>query len=595
MKAINLLDSVDINELDDITAIEYVVTLRSMDDLESFYADIENEGGPEYIPDRGVNVHKRRPISTSTHYLLTAKEAAILTQDPRVISVAPADLIRSAIKLHSYDQSAVFSKTAVEAYGGAAMDASWRNWALLRCIEGAQRSGWGDDGTTTVTGNITVGPTGRNVDVVIADGISGVPNHPEFAVNPDGTGGSRYVQYNWFLLNSIVVGLDDDAATKLSGAYSYAAASVLGNANHGTHVSGTACGNTNGWARDANIYQIDPVSGTIDSLIMWDYIRAFHLNKPINSETGRRNPTIVNCSYGMSISFPSSNIFGPIIQGTRRGVDVGNYLANVALTSTQLTSLNVRNTGAANSPTATVPYYDYGTAADITQAIADGIIVVAAAGNDCFYMDTSTGLDYNNTFIAKVQTATNVWTPYQFDLHKGSAPAGVPGVICVGSVNADVAEHKAWYSNTGPRIDIYAPGTWIISSLHDSAGGWAGSSTAADSRNGSYYNGREVGTSMASPQVTGMLACILELYPNMTQSMAQDYIKFYGKNSQMTDTGGTAPTWAQDTQSLQGAPNRYMFLPKERPAAGAPYPKKNVWTRPTSGRTYPRTRRRLRG
>ena len=588
---INLLDNVD--ELDNVNVEEYVITLNSMDDLESFYNDIETEGGPEYIPNRAVSVYRRRPTSTNTHYQLTAKEAAILRNDPRVAAVMPAEFLRSAIKLQSYTQTGVFSKDAVDVlgYGGSTMNATWKNWALLRCIEGVQRSGWGDNGTITQTATITVGPTGKNVDVIVCDGISGVPGHPEYAVNADGTGGSRYVQYNWNLLTSIATGLDDDAATALTGAYSYAASASAGNANHGAHTTGTCAGNTQGWARDANIYQIDPVSGTIDSLIMWDYIRAFHRNKSINSETGRRNPTIVNCSYGSTITWPNAGAgLSGVIQATRRGTTVGNYLNNIALTSSQLNSVGIYNTGSASAPTASIPYYDTSVAADIAQAIADGIIIVGSAGNDSFFVDSASGPDYGNTFVIKIGA-----TPYLVNQHQGSAPSAVPGVICVGAVSADTVEHKGFYSNTGPRVNIFAPGTWIASSLSDSTGAWAGSSTAADSRNASYYIGREIGTSMAAPQVTGMLACILELYPNMTPNDALTYISYYGKLTQMTDTGGVSPTWTSDTLSLQGAANRYLFMPKERPDSGPTYPKKNVFVRPTSGQVYPRLRRRARG
>ena len=50
---------------------EYVVTAKSMDDLESLYNDLETVGGTDTIPDREVSVYRRRPISQSTHYMLT--------------------------------------------------------------------------------------------------------------------------------------------------------------------------------------------------------------------------------------------------------------------------------------------------------------------------------------------------------------------------------------------------------------------------------------------------------------------------------------------------------------------------------------------
>jgi hypothetical protein len=215
---------------------EYVVTAKSMDDLESLYNDLETAGGTATIPDRAVPVYRRRPISQCTHYMLTDEEAVKLNNDSRILNVEPMELILGSIKLNSYKQTGTFSKTTYL----TGMNASWKNWALLRCLEGVQRSNWGDNGTATQTATIDVGPTGKNVDVIIIDGMCGVPDHPEFAVNADGTGGTRYVQYNWYQLNSIVSSIDDDAATLLTGNYSYSAAADVGNANHGAHTAGTA-------------------------------------------------------------------------------------------------------------------------------------------------------------------------------------------------------------------------------------------------------------------------------------------------------------------------------------------------------------------
>ena len=60
---------------------------------------------------------------------------------------------------------------------------------------------------------------------------------------------------------------------------------------HGAHCTGNVAGNTQGWARDANIYNLtyydDP-----------QYVLKFHKEKPINPETGRPNPTVMNNSWG---------------------------------------------------------------------------------------------------------------------------------------------------------------------------------------------------------------------------------------------------------------------------------------------------------
>lgn len=584
--------SKNLDELDNTDTVEFVVTLANVEDLDSFYSDVENEGGPEFIPDRAIGPYRRRPTSLNTHYLLTAREAAMLQQDPRVVAVEHADLIRSSMTYQAFSQTATFSKTSVNFAGaywpaGASMNSNWKNWALLRCTEGVQRTNWGDDDTTTQTATVTVGPTGKNVDIVMVDGMSGVPDHPEYARNADGTGGTRCTLYNWHLLTSIVSGIDDDAAPRLTGAYPYTRATSSGNANHGSHTTSTVAGNTQGWASDANIYQIDPLGGTIDPMIYWDYIRAFHKNKPVNPVTGRRNPTVVNASIGSSLTFPSAGLtLGSVIEGRWRGTTVGNYTANVALTSNQLNSVGMHN----SAGTTTVPYYVYSSAADVAQAVADGVIVVASAGNESYYIANPGEVDYDNQFVARY-----AGTPYLWYQHQGCSPGSVPGVVCVGAVGADKLESVGFYSNRGPRVDVFAPGTWVIGALSDAAGGWSGSSTAVDPRSASYYIGLEIGTSMASPQVAGMLACIAELYPNMTPTDAMTYVKTYAKLSQIRNTGGTSPTWTSDVFSLQGSTNRYMFMTKERPDTGIPYPKQNIWIRPTSGRTYPRVRRRLRG
>ena len=165
----------------------------------------------------------------------------------------------------------------------------------------------------------------------------------------------------------------------------------------------------------------------------------------------------------------------------------------------------------------------------------------------------------------------------------------------MGAIDAGKVEQKGYYSNTGDRVDIFAPGTWITSAWAGSSAGFWGD-VVADSRNGSYYMSRDIGTSMAAPQVTGVLACILELYPNMSPAEATAYIKYYAKTNQLTDASGlSSPGWTSNTQSLQGATNRFLFMPREKQLSGATYPKVNYNVRPTSGSVYPRVKRRIRG
>lgn len=559
---------------------EYIVTLKNAEDLLDFYDDMETEGGSLYIPDRQVRCSNRRSISRNTHYMLTHDEVEQLKNDPRVEGVELAAMVIAA-RRPLYEQSGNFSRAQ-------SASASHTNWGLLRCLEETNRSNWGSNGTTNQSATINFDLTGKNVDVIIVDGHID-PSLPELAVKSDGTGGSRVVQFNWHTLTSAADLLDNDNADLLTGTYVYppyddGPTETTDNNNHGAHVSGTACGNTQGWARSANIYNINPYStnpnGTFDSLVMWDYIRAFHRNKSINSATGKKNPTICNGSYGSSLLYPYN--YGTFTTGAinyinNRGVETGTYsISSPALSDAQITAGGIRISGGV----AEVPFYSTSEAADIQDAIKDGIIVVAAAGNEYSKIDVAGGPDYNNYCGA---TYNGVY--YSWAIHRGTNPAAAPGVICVGNIDTLYQEYKRNSSNCGPRVDIYAPGSWIQSCVNSNN---SYGTSVADSRNASYYLAKISGTSMASPQVCGVIACLLEAYPSLSPAQAKDMIVNLAKTGKITDTGGGQ----SDTTSLQGAPNRYLFVRRERQVEGSVFPKVNNLTRPSSGAVFPRFRRR---
>jgi hypothetical protein len=864
---------------------EYIVSLWKLEDLDSFYEDMETPGGNLYIPNRAIHCTDRRPISRNTHYMLADWEAAELKGDPRVrfVELHPRYLGVSAGTNETQTSSNWNKSTSTSS--------NMVNWGLLRCYEGEDRTGWGSDGTQNQTGTINLNATGRNVDVVVIDSNGLVDNHPEYAVNANGTGGSRYNEYNWFQHDPEVKGIS-------AGSYAYSVA------DHSTHVAGTVAGSTQGWARSANIYNIYYLAG--DSFdfnfpYVMDYVREFHRTKSVNPTTGRKNPTITNNSWGMSI-FPSEWTFDDITavtyQGTRYtpsgatsftgfsgvctantrlatlvnfensgnritttgpytppsgailtkpvswaqtgqqatltilsapdasyeltvqgpaeidlinniAVDAisGNMSLSSAITVSQgstvvqtytegpytttnggtvetnirparlnlpdnavytitfdttldtaeasgilhavamsltvvtestpaaatVSSLSTNLLGTAaltmsNFPTsgnnddgfwtlnlpfnitflgtsystiyvgtnhyvtfgggssaysdlsATNPnlpkimwcaadnsvqriYYGVegsspnrtyrvrveGTAAllgtegspnmvseyvfyenepaqidlqlgvnarkqvgggftteelnswgiisgqripkrvnaldsDIEQAIDEGIIYVGAAGNGRWKHDVPGGDDWNNTFEMAGRYPDSVANPYYY--MRGSSPTAndntahpdgnfdIPN-ICVGSIDVTSGDYKATYSDTGPGIDIFAPGTNIISALPNGV---------SDSRNSSFFLGKLSGTSMASPQVCGVLACALENNPHWRQEQAKAYITGIAKQNQITDTSG-GPS---DFRDLQGAPDKYLFYKKERPDSGVTVPKNAPGARPTLGVLYPR-------
>ena len=561
------LEIVELPSLDELTPAnnqdlrEYVVTLKEHQDLDSFYNDMETPGGNLYIPSREVAVAERRPISRNTHYYLTAIEANQIKDDPRVESIDLTYIEKgsSIIPLGQYSNN--WSK-------GSTTTQTDKNWGLFRCYNGTATAGWGSDGTANATGNIEITNNGANVDVVICDGIID-PAHPEFAVNADGTGGSRVIRYNWFQHNMEVRGIS-------SGTYSYAD-SV--SASHGTHVAGIAVGNTQGWARKANIYNISPYTTT--SVI--DYIRAFHNAKPINPITGRKNPTIANYSWGIT----GSNSLGTVYYMQFQGGTYGRpNAAQSPVTdygwSPYRASLGLVSADPNNSNTMQYMSRDSAIDTDVADAAAAGIIQVGAAGNYLMYNDVPGGTNYDNALIV-ANFVTLVYEYYYY--MRGPSPGASPGVISVSAIDNTVLERKADYSNAGPRTDVFAPGSGITSSYPTGT---------ADPRNASYYIEKLPGTSMASPQVTGVLACALEAYPLMTPAEALAYIVKYSSKSQLSDPADGEFPFTNYNSLLHG-PNYFLKYNQEKSTVGMTYPKQNYNIRPTSGRTYPRVKRRLLG
>jgi len=221
---------------------------------------------------------------------------------------------------------------------------------------------------------------------------------------------------------------------------------------------------------------------------------------------------------------------------------------------------------------------------DIEDLYDEGIIMVGAAGNGRWKHDVPGGVDWNNTFEMATRYPASVLQPYYY--MRGTSPTAndtlasgthdLPA-ICVGAVDTIQIDQKVLFSDCGAGVDLFAPGTYIMSALP---------SGVADSRNASFFNGKFSGTSMASPQVCGVLACALEVYPDMNQERAKAYITAIAKSGQLVATSG-GPT---DGQDLQGAPNLYLFYKKERETSGSVFPKINYKPRPATGSVYPRPR-----
>ena len=498
--------------------------------------------------------------------------------------------MKEAIDASLYDPSgystdwATDPEAAVVAYKEYTYLVNWSMWDMSQFWDGGSLSPEWDDSLKTPAGMLANNPLGH---AMFKKYFEPVLSKPSFAKMQDmlqdndagehyyeesANGASRVIQENWFRHGG--------SGTYVYTPYVDGVSEATDDNDHGCHVAGTVAGNAMGWARDANIYNINPYgtnpNGSMSST-MFDYVRTWHNAKEINPATGRRNPTVTNHSYGSVITAGQGD-FGDPYRLVYRGTDF-----NPGRTLTQA-ELQARGCYCPNANLEmNIPYYFTARNADIQDAIDDGIIVVVAAGNDSWKTVNSTDQDFNNTIYLPFLNVNYVWY-----LHRGTGSgAGYEPTINVGAMDHTVDERKATFSECGSVVDIYAAGVAINSSLHTSYfyGG-------ADPRNGSYYRGKYQGTSMASPQVCGVLAMLAESWPNMSQTQAQQWLTDNAEDDAMFDSEADDP---MDRTSLQGAPNRILRWFNQRVESGNSFPKKNFAGRPTSGAVYPRQRIRKRG
>ena len=545
---------------------EYVVTLHRKEDLEQFYNEMKLTNFPLVM---------KRPLSRNTHYMMTEEQAEQLRQDPRVWDVQAVDSFHvrtCSLNNEPYTITGEFWKDS--SVVGSSLNQNLRQWGQLHCAgDQAQRrkNNWGDPtGTEYINDSVEVFNNGRYVDVVIVD--DPVSYDSGEWLSPT-TGQSRFVQYQWFNeLNSIVNSIDDDNQSEPTGTISYGTNSSTPQ-YHGIHVTGTACGQHYGWANEANIYNVAvtdtwPSGQSMPALLIFDYLRAFHLNKPVNSLTGKRNPTITNHSYSYIKYMPNKG-------GNTYRLDFGD-----------VTQVNYRNT--LYSPGNPGPSgwtqagleADFGIRfgldvypadsvasimADVIDAIEDGVVIIGAAGNDNLLIaEDNTSADWNNYFDANGISRTYynrggapnqpVWYSSQ------TAQYYKTGNIIVGALQDHSQFRRSTYTNFGPGITVFAPGDIILSS-YGNTGGFTDSKYA-----GANYYYPISGTSMASPQVCGVIACLATGKERFTQADALGYLNQFSIYGDMTfDVAGGG---LNDNSCRQGSPNKYLHIQNPRPSAG---------------------------
>ena len=104
------------------------------------------------------------------------------------------------------------------------------------------------------------------------------------------------------------------------------------------------------------------------------------------------------------------------------------------------------------------------------------------------------------------------------------------------------------------------------------------------------------GTSMASPQVAGILACVVGVYRDFNQADCLDWLITTSTKDQIYDSNSSDQ---DDFYNLMGAPNRYLHFRKERKWGGHVWPDVDRRKRDphsTSNRqVFPRVKRNYNG
>ena len=495
---------------------QYIVTLKQRDQLDGFYADMKSGG---------YTCVNKRPISRATHYDLTESQADTIAGDSRVLAVElhPDENPNIVFGPDGYVNNEVPAAAAGDFYKGLTTDSGDYQWGHLHCAGDDAQRRKGSWGSGSVVDTVEWFNNGKHVDVVICDDNAAYDCQDwHSTLDPAST---RYVQYDWYANHNsqVLGGIDDDGYTSGPSNYQEYFPNAGHTDYHGTHVTGTVAGKHYGWATEANIYNIQCLGGMgspMPVLLLFDYLRAFHRNKPINPETGHKNPTITNHSwssrYDYRENFPSGYSISDITNVHWRGTTYTS--ANPGPSGWTMAGIE-RDFGVGQWHRQ-IPIYYTSVAADVEDAIEDGVVVIAAAGNTDFYVASdSSHPDWGNFF-----TIASIGSHYY---NRGSSPGNAPGAICVGSLDKASDFSKSSFSNFGEAVDVWAPGTDINSVFNNQ--GYSDVKYGGDN-----YFYSISGTSMASPQVCGVAACLATGKERFTNSDVKGFLQNYCKDSDMT-------------------------------------------------------------
>jgi len=533
---------------------EYIVIAHSEADIDSVHNDlIVNTSfnaavNQATVPTREVAVaNAREGMPVMTHYYLTDSEAAKLAKDSRVAAVhmPPTYESRKAhvvpkplVPLNAIQRPVAYNGVIGNFNRNGLLDSYNVNWGLRRTSLAAPES--------VIGSTYNYDRAGVGVDVVIMDdGVE--PNHPEFM---DSTGVSRVQTIDWFKASGVPGKMP---------IHHYNTDYSTGGGEHGTHVAGIAAGKTYGYAKSARIYSLrvfgDDTERVPDNL-HFDLLLGWHQRKPVDPNTGVKRPTVLNMSWGYAWAY-SNDIYAPNV-ATITSTSYRGALRNY--NSLQRRNINYGQVGEMHGTRV--------VSEDVACQMCEnaGIIVIRSAGNSSHKIDVPGGPDYNNYY-----TTNDVWAGYipagsPIYYHRGTSPSSGNAII-VSAVkdttvisNSTLKEQIDYYSDRGPACAVTAPGTNITSCTSRSTTFQILTYRYGTQANSSIeHSTKLMGTSMAGPQVAGVVALYMSNNPTVKQLAAKNWIASIGIKNQIATTT-TNNDWANQ-YALQGGPNNYLYNP----------------------------------
>ncbi|KAK0643932.1 peptidase S8/S53 domain-containing protein [Cercophora newfieldiana] len=190
------------------------------------------------------------------------------------------------------------------------------------------------------------------------------------------------------------------------------------------------------------------------------------------------------------------NGHGTHVAGTIGGVDYG------VAKKTQLFAVKVLNSGGSGTTAGVIAGMDFVTADAPTRSCPNGTVANMSLGGS-----RSTAINAAAAAMVKAGVFLAVAAGNSDDDSTYYSPASEPTACTVGAT--DETDVRAWFSNYGSLVDIFAPGVDVLSS-------WIGSPNATESISG---------TSMASPHIAGLAAYLLALLGPKTPAALCEYIK----------------------------------------------------------------------